>query len=141
MTPSVSSRVGSSGFKACARNAMDDFGTAYSSLGYLHRLPIDELKLDRSFVQDLKDSETARTLTASVLRICESLRMKVVAQGRETEARCQFLVEHGCPVLQGYLFSRPLPAQALEDWLGTREVPLDYAPSLAHHPVRQYVCP
>ncbi|WP_244106661.1 sensor domain-containing protein [Paraburkholderia phenazinium] len=99
------------------RLSLDDFGTGYSSLGYLHRLPIDELKLDKSFVQDLEDSKVARALTASVLRIGENLQMSVVAEGVETEGQRQFLIEHGCPVLQGYLLSRPLTPDALEAWM------------------------
>ncbi|APW37707.1 hypothetical protein RD110_11275 [Rhodoferax koreense] len=97
--------------------SMDDFGTGYSSLSYLHRLPISELKLDRSFVQDLAHSETARALTTSVLRIGESLALNVVAEGVETEAQRRFLAERGCPALQGYLFARPLPAADLENWV------------------------
>ncbi|NML34593.1 sensor domain-containing protein [Paraburkholderia antibiotica] len=104
------------------RLSMDDFGTGYSSLGYLHRLPIDELKLDKSFVQDLEGSDVARALTASVLRIGQSLHMKVVAEGVETEAQRRFLAQHGCPVMQGYLFSKPLSPAALEKWLKTRRI-------------------
>ncbi|MDB5850887.1 MAG: hypothetical protein JWP29_4639, partial [Rhodoferax sp.] len=97
--------------------SMDDFGTGYSSLGYLHRLPISELKLDKSFVQDLEHNKAARALTTSVLRIGESLALKVVAEGVETEAQRRFLADGGCPVLQGYLFARPMPAAELEAWL------------------------
>ena len=97
--------------------SLDDFGTGYSSLGALHRLPISELKLDKSFVQDIETSLTARTLTSSVLRIADGLGLPVVAEGVETPAQQQFLREHGCAVLQGYLLSRPLAADALETWL------------------------
>ncbi|MDB5892950.1 MAG: hypothetical protein JWQ88_481 [Rhodoferax sp.] len=103
--------------------SMDDFGTGYSSLGYLHRLPIAELKLDRSFVQDLAHSDAARALTTSVLRIGESLGLQVVAEGVETEAQRRFLAERGCPVLQGYLFARPMPAEAFEAWLAELAMP------------------
>ena len=99
--------------------SMDDFGTGYSSLGYLHRLPIAELKLDKSFVQDLEQSEAARALTTSVLRIGDGLALKVVAEGVETETQRRFLADGGCPVLQGYLFARPMPADALESWLAS----------------------
>ncbi|MBD9467529.1 EAL domain-containing protein [Pseudoxanthomonas sp. PXM01] len=101
------------------RLSLDDFGTGYSSLSHLHRLPISELKLDQSFVRDIDTSAIARTLTSSVLRIGESLGMKVVAEGVETESQHRFLTEQRFPVLQGYLFSPPLPPAALEDWLGT----------------------
>jgi FOG: EAL domain len=97
--------------------SLDDFGTGYSSLSHLHRLPIDELKLDMSFVRDIEHSDTARTLITSVLRIGENLRKHVVAEGVETEAQHRFLAEQGCEVLQGYLFSKPLPAPRLEEWL------------------------
>ncbi|NKJ51077.1 bifunctional diguanylate cyclase/phosphodiesterase [Burkholderia sp. SG-MS1] len=97
--------------------SLDDFGTGYSSLGYLHRLPLDELKLDRSFVRDLDHSDSARALTSTVLRIGESLNIKVVAEGVETETQRQFLIDHGCPVLQGYLLGRPMTPPLLEQWL------------------------
>ena len=101
--------------------SMDDFGTGYSSLGYLHRLPLDELKLDRSFVRDLDHSDSARALTSTVLRIGESLNIKVVAEGVETDTQRRFLIEHGCPVLQGYLLGRPMAPHLLEEWLRTSE--------------------
>ena len=99
------------------RLSLDDFGTGYSSLSHLHRLPISELKLDQSFVRDIDTSAIARTLTTSVLRIGESLGMKVVAEGVETESQHRFLTEQRFPVLQGYLFSPPLPPGPLEQWL------------------------
>jgi diguanylate cyclase (GGDEF)-like protein/PAS domain S-box-containing protein len=102
------------------RLSLDDFGTGYSSLGYLHRLPFSELKLDKSFVQDLDHSDSARALVRSVLRIGESLAMTVVAEGVETEGQRRFLIEQGCPILQGYFFARPMPAAALERWFDAR---------------------
>nr|WP_298156741.1 EAL domain-containing protein [uncultured Pseudoxanthomonas sp.] len=99
------------------RLSLDDFGTGYSSLSHLHRLPISELKLDQSFVRDIDTSAIARTLTSSVLRIGESLGMKVVAEGVETESQHRFLTEQRFPVLQGYLFSPPLRPAPLEQWL------------------------
>ncbi len=98
--------------------SLDDFGTGYSSLSHLHRLPINELKLDMSFVRDIEHSETARTLITSVLRIGENLRKHVVAEGVETEIQRRFLADEGCEVLQGYLFSPALPARELEAWIG-----------------------
>jgi EAL domain-containing protein (putative c-di-GMP-specific phosphodiesterase class I) len=76
------------------------------SLSYLHRLPIDELKLDKSFVHDLADSPAAQTLINTVLRIGDSLRLTVVAEGVETESQRAFLAMRGCPVVQGYLSMR-----------------------------------
>jgi len=112
--------------------SLDDFGTGYSSLSHLHRLPIHELKLDKSFVRDIESSAIARTLTTSVLRIGESLGMSVVAEGVETDSQQRFLAEQGCPVLQGYLLSRPLPPAALEAWLQTNDYTV--LPSGSRHP-------
>jgi len=107
--------------KAGLSLSLDDFGTGYSSLSHLHRLPIDELKLDMSFVHDLERSESARTLTNSILRIGESLGKRVVAEGVETEAQRKLLADLGCEVLQGFLFSRPLPPAEFEMWIAGRE--------------------
>ncbi|MCC4596601.1 EAL domain-containing protein [Xanthomonas campestris pv. phormiicola] len=103
------------------RLSLDDFGTGYSSLSHLHQLPVNELKLDMSFVRDLEHSETARALTTSVLRIGESLRMHTVAEGVETEAQRAFLSQLGCDVLQGFLFAPALPALQLERWIGAHQ--------------------
>lgn len=100
--------------------SLDDFGTGYSSLSHLHRLPIGELKLDMSFVRDLEHSAAARALTDSVLRIGDSLGKTVVAEGVETEHQRDLLASLGCAVLQGFLFSRPLHAEALEQWIRDR---------------------
>lgn len=89
------------------RLSMDDFGTGYSSLSYLHRLPISELKLDKSFVQDVVSSSAASALTRSVLNIATSLNMTVVAEGVETEEQASWLAEQGCPVLQGICLPSP----------------------------------
>ena len=101
------------------RLSMDDFGTGYSSLSYLHRLPISELKLDKSFVQDVTTSAAAAALTRSVLNIAHSLGMAVVAEGVETQAQADWLGAHGCQILQGYLLARPMPPQALASWVTT----------------------
>ena len=100
--------------------AMDDFGTGYSSLSYLRRLPIQELKLDRSFVMDLENDPTSQALSDAVIHIGESLSLKVVAEGIETEAQYQILKRQGYHVAQGYLFARPLSAGDLEVWLSGR---------------------
>ncbi len=100
------------------RLSLDDFGTGYSSLSHLHRLPISEMKLDRSFISEIGHDPAAGALILSVLRIGESLGKHVVAEGVETEDQRRFLVDNGSPVLQGYLFSPALSANALEQWLG-----------------------
>ncbi|MDX3773896.1 EAL domain-containing protein [Chromatiaceae bacterium AAb-1] len=102
--------------------AMDDFGTGYSSLSYLRRLPIQELKLDRSFVQDLEVDTISQALSDAVIRIGESLQLTVVAEGIEEDAQYRILHQQGYHVAQGYLFSRALSAAELEAWLKSGEV-------------------
>lgn len=99
------------------RLSMDDFGTGYSSLSYLRRLPIQELKLDRSFVNDLENDATNRALSEAVIRLGESLQLTVVAEGIESTDQQRILSDQGYHVAQGYLFSGPLPAADLEAWL------------------------
>jgi EAL domain-containing protein (putative c-di-GMP-specific phosphodiesterase class I) len=99
------------------RLSMDDFGTGYSSLSYLHRLPITELKIDRSFVADLGFRDSALPLCRAFVQIGMSLGLTVVAEGVETEVQRRLLTEHGCHVAQGYLFSRPLSSIDLEKWV------------------------
>lgn len=105
------------------RLSMDDFGTGYSSLSYLRRLPVSELKLDRSFVADLEHDEAARALSSAILGIGKSLHLTVVAEGVETPMQNLMLREQGYPVAQGFLFSRPLPPQDLERWLADQAAP------------------
>jgi len=97
--------------------AMDDFGTGYSSLSYLRKLPIQELKLDRSFILDLEADETSRALSDAVMRIGDSLRLKVVAEGVEEQGQFRILKDQGYHVAQGYLLSKPLAPQELETWM------------------------
>jgi len=100
--------------------SMDDFGTGYSSLSHLARLPVSELKIDRSFMANLEDNDAARALVTAVIRIGESLKLRVVAEGVETLAQRRFLEALGCDVLQGYLFAEPMPPEAFVDWLDER---------------------
>ena len=101
------------------RLSMDDFGTGYSSLSHLARLPVHELKIDRSFMQGLEDNDNARTLVTAVIRIGQSLGLQVVAEGVETDAQRRFLQALDCDVLQGFLFSRALPPDELKAWAQT----------------------
>ncbi|MVW78360.1 EAL domain-containing protein [Bordetella sp. 02P26C-1] len=99
------------------RLSLDDFGSGYSSLSYLRSLPISELKLDQSFVADLAHDAAERNLSAAILGIGESLGLTVIAEGVETTVQLETLREQGYPVVQGYLFSKPLSPTAFEQWL------------------------
>ncbi len=98
---------------AGVRLALDDFGTGYSSLSYLHKLPISTLKVDRSFVADLDVRDRALALTRSIVALARALHLDVVAEGVETQRQAELLRGLGCDELQGYLYSRPLPAGLL----------------------------
>jgi len=99
------------------RLSVDDFGTGYSSLSYLKRLPLSELKLDKSFVRDLETDADDRALASAVIGIGRSLGLSVVAEGVETAAQQALLIEAGCEIAQGYWFARPMAVADLEAWL------------------------
>ncbi|WP_445004938.1 bifunctional diguanylate cyclase/phosphodiesterase [Halomonas mongoliensis] len=96
------------------RFSLDDFGTGYSSLAYLKRLPLDQLKIDQSFVCDLLEDEASGAIVASTIALAQRLRLEVVAEGVESEAQRDWLLAHGCRTFQGYLFARPAPLEALD---------------------------
>jgi len=96
--------------------AIDDFGSGYSSLNYLRQLPARQLKIDRSFVNDLEFSEDARSVVNAVVKLAHALNLRVVAEGVETAAQRDILLGMHCDELQGYFFARPMPADALLAW-------------------------
>ncbi|MGI1679234.1 MAG: EAL domain-containing protein [Cellvibrionaceae bacterium] len=97
--------------------SLDDFGTGYSSLSFLRKLPIDTVKIDRSFTANVTQHGEARAIVVSLLGLCRELDVKTIAEGIETTAQLQFLMEHGCDQGQGYLFSEPLPSEDALDFL------------------------
>lgn len=99
--------------------SLDDFGTGYSSLGYIKRLPISRIKLDKSFVTDLPGNSEDEAVARATLSIAKDLGMKTVAEGVETTTQRDYLVSSGCDYLQGYLFARPMQAEDLRQWIAT----------------------
>lgn len=104
--------------QAGVRVAVDDFGTGYSSLAYLRRLPLDILKIDRSFVQDAIDNDEDAQIIKTILALGKSLKLEVVAEGVETEHQARLLRRLGCDRGQGYLYGRPMPPKQFDRWLG-----------------------
>jgi diguanylate cyclase (GGDEF)-like protein/PAS domain S-box-containing protein len=98
--------------------AIDDFGTGYSSLAYLKQLPVQTLKIDRSFIEDITTDSNDEAITIAIIQLGKSLNLSVIAEGVETEQQAEFLLRHGCRQAQGYYFARPgRAADVLEQWL------------------------
>jgi diguanylate cyclase (GGDEF)-like protein/PAS domain S-box-containing protein len=111
------------GLKALGvRIVLDDFGTGYSSLSYLQRFPFDKVKIDRSFIHNLTNSESARTIVGAILAMSHQLHLEVTAEGVELEEELALLNSGSCDQIQGYLLSRPLPQHEVEDFLLGRVV-------------------
>lgn len=95
--------------------SVDDFGTGYSSLNYLKNFPIDGLKIDQSFIRDILTNEKDAAITTTIIHLAKSLGLEVIAEGVENEQQMEFLVHAGCHKIQGYYYSRPIPAAKLEE--------------------------
>ena len=102
--------------KLGVRIALDDFCTGYSSLGYLARLPIDVIKIDRSFIRDMDGAGKAATITAAIIGLSRGLDIDVVVEGVETKAQLDFLGQHGVLDIQGYFFAKPMPPSSVDEW-------------------------
>jgi len=111
------------------RLSIDDFGTGYSSLSRLQGLPLDTLKIDRSFISDMDDDPDKREIVRVIVMLGQQLGMKVVAEGTETAEQVRFLKDLGCDYAQGYFFSRPVDAHAFEELLAGGQVAV---PQLSH---------
>jgi EAL domain-containing protein (putative c-di-GMP-specific phosphodiesterase class I) len=101
--------------------SIDDFGTGYSSLSYLRRLNVGQIKIDRSFVQDLETSADARAIVQAVVSLSHALGLSVVAEGVETEGQRRVLQSLRCDELQGYLLAKPMPADGFGQWMACKE--------------------
>jgi EAL domain-containing protein (putative c-di-GMP-specific phosphodiesterase class I) len=100
------------------RFSMDDFGTGYSSLAYLTQLPIDQLKIDQSFVRNIGTKATDAVIIQTIIGMADNLGMEVIAEGVETQAQRDFLAGAGCRLYQGYWFGKPVPLDEFEALLG-----------------------
>ncbi|MEX1214739.1 putative bifunctional diguanylate cyclase/phosphodiesterase [Saccharospirillum sp.] len=107
------------------RVSIDDFGTKYASLSYLKHLPVDRIKIDKSFVDDIPDSDITCAIVASIMNLARAIKLEVVAEGIENEEQLKFLIDNGCRYIQGYLYYKPLPAEGIEEKIKNRAFSLE----------------
>jgi EAL domain-containing protein (putative c-di-GMP-specific phosphodiesterase class I) len=101
--------------------AIDDFGTGYSSIAYLKQLPIDLIKIDRSFVKDIDHDESDRSIIKAILQLAQNLGINTLAEGVECTAHIEFLAQHGCGRGQGYVYSKPVPEKQAKQWILSKQ--------------------
>jgi EAL domain-containing protein (putative c-di-GMP-specific phosphodiesterase class I) len=101
------------------RTSIDDFGTGYSSMAYLKRFPVDQLKIDREFICELPNDSDDAILTATMIKLANSLGMEALAEGVETKEQVEFLRDHGCRYVQGYYYSKPLPHKEFSAYISS----------------------
>lgn len=121
VTESIAMEKGETSFKMLnafkklgVRISIDDFGTGFSSLNYLSRMPIDTLKIDQTFIQDICTGETGKEVVTAIIQLAKNLDLKVIAEGVETDSQCSFLKGKLCDEMQGYLFSKAVPSEEAE---------------------------
>ncbi|NJP36793.1 putative bifunctional diguanylate cyclase/phosphodiesterase [Alkalicoccus luteus] len=100
------------------RISIDDFGTGYSSLSYLRQFPVDTLKIDKSFIREVLDNRNDQAIVASIIQLAHNMNMRVIAEGVEKQETIPFLKDRACDAMQGFLYSRPMPAESLHERLG-----------------------
>jgi EAL domain-containing protein (putative c-di-GMP-specific phosphodiesterase class I) len=121
-----------------ARIALDDFGVGFSSLGYVHRLNLDKIKIDRSFVADIDQSDAAPKIIRSIIDLCRNLELECVIEGVETDSQLAILLGLGARHIQGYLFGKPMPAGCIAAHL-SQNGPCEQLATAAPHQRRRTI--
>jgi EAL domain-containing protein (putative c-di-GMP-specific phosphodiesterase class I) len=121
--------------------AVDDFGTGFSSLSYLKKFPIDTLKIDRSFINEIGDDSSGEAITKAIVAMGHGLGLTLVAEGVETDQQLEFLTREECHLVQGFLYSRPLPVEQFEAFYQRTRQATDRSVALPVRSSRQRVRP